>query len=68
VEDGAHVRAIPDRRAAIGTAVGEAGDADVVVIAGKGHEATQVVGSEEHPFDDRHVAYEETARMTEARR
>ena len=48
----------PDRGAAIAQAVAEAGPGDVVVIAGKGHEATQVVGDEQLAFDDRVVARE----------
>ena len=48
----------PDRRAAIGVALGAARPGDVVVIAGKGHEATQTVGSSVLPFDDRTVARE----------
>ncbi len=37
-------------------AIAEASPGDVVLIAGKGHEAVQVVGDEELPFDDREVA------------
>ncbi len=48
----------PDRRAAIARAIEAASDADVVVIAGKGHEATQEVAGVHHPFDDRLVAAE----------
>ena len=51
----------PDRRAAIRLAFGEARTGDVVLIAGKGHETTQVVGRRELPFDDRVVAREELA-------
>ena len=29
---------------------------DVIVIAGKGHEATQTIGTDARPFDDRLVA------------
>ncbi len=43
-----------DRRAAIEDAVAQAGAGDVVVIAGKGHETYQIVGSEVLPFDDLH--------------
>ena len=43
----------PDRRAAIALALGEAGAADVVVVAGKGHETTQTIGDQVLPFDDR---------------
>jgi UDP-N-acetylmuramoyl-L-alanyl-D-glutamate--2,6-diaminopimelate ligase len=46
----------PDRRAAIALALARAEPDDVVVIAGKGHETTQVVGTEVLPFDDRAVA------------
>ena len=47
---------IADRRAAIGKAIGEAGSDDVIVIAGKGHEAYQVVGDQIIHFDDREEA------------
>ncbi len=48
----------PDRRAAIGAALHAAQPGDVVVIAGKGHEATQTIGDSAFPFDDRVVARE----------
>jgi UDP-N-acetylmuramoyl-L-alanyl-D-glutamate--2,6-diaminopimelate ligase len=47
-----------DRRAAIAAAFSMAEAGDVVVIAGKGHEATQTIGTEVRPFDDRIVARE----------
>jgi UDP-N-acetylmuramoyl-L-alanyl-D-glutamate--2,6-diaminopimelate ligase len=43
----------PDRSQAIGLAVGMAGPGDVVVIAGKGHETSQVLAGGPVPFDDR---------------
>jgi UDP-N-acetylmuramoyl-L-alanyl-D-glutamate--2,6-diaminopimelate ligase len=43
----------PDRRAAIRAAIDGAIDGDVVVIAGKGHETTQIIAGVETPFDDR---------------
>jgi UDP-N-acetylmuramoyl-L-alanyl-D-glutamate--2,6-diaminopimelate ligase len=48
----------PDRRAAIAHALGAAEPGDVVVLAGKGHETTQIVGAQVLPFDDRAVAAE----------
>jgi UDP-N-acetylmuramoyl-L-alanyl-D-glutamate--2,6-diaminopimelate ligase len=47
---------IPDRRAAIRAALEWARPGDAVVIAGKGHEPYQIIGSEVLPFDDRAVA------------
>jgi UDP-N-acetylmuramoyl-L-alanyl-D-glutamate--2,6-diaminopimelate ligase len=48
----------PDRRQAIHLAIGMAGTGDVVVIAGKGHEDYQIVGTQRFPFDDRLEAAE----------
>jgi UDP-N-acetylmuramoyl-L-alanyl-D-glutamate--2,6-diaminopimelate ligase len=48
----------PDRRDAIETAMREARAGDLVLIAGKGHEDYQVIGTTKHPFDDRVVARE----------
>jgi UDP-N-acetylmuramoyl-L-alanyl-D-glutamate--2,6-diaminopimelate ligase len=45
-----------DRRAAIGRAIAMAGEGDVVLVAGKGHESTQDIGGVLHPFDDADVA------------
>lgn len=49
---------IPDRREAIRQALAEARPQDAVLVAGKGHETVQVVGTERHPFDDRMVIRE----------
>jgi UDP-N-acetylmuramoyl-L-alanyl-D-glutamate--2,6-diaminopimelate ligase len=46
----------PDRAAAIDWAIGRAGPGDVVLLAGKGHEATQTAGGRSWPFDDREQA------------
>lgn len=55
-ETGTEYLAISDRREAIGKAVSLAEEGDVVIIAGKGHETYQIVGSEKFHFDDREVA------------
>src|SRR5947199_296232 len=49
---------IMDRREAIRAALLEAKEGDTVVIAGKGHETYQTIGTTSHPFDDRVVARE----------
>ncbi len=62
----AEVLEIGDRRTAIREAVGRAAPGDIVLIAGKGHEAGQEVGGTVHPFDDREVAREELAGVGDA--
>jgi UDP-N-acetylmuramoyl-L-alanyl-D-glutamate--2,6-diaminopimelate ligase len=42
----------PDRRAAIRLAIGMARAGDVVLLAGKGHENYQIIGTTKHHFDD----------------
>ncbi len=55
---GTGVEIDPDRRAAIRRAVAVAGEGDVVVIAGKGHEQGQEIAGLIVPFDDRVVVRE----------
>ncbi|WP_312163014.1 UDP-N-acetylmuramoyl-L-alanyl-D-glutamate--2,6-diaminopimelate ligase [Phenylobacterium sp.] len=45
-------REVGDRREAIRAGVALMGPGDVLVVAGKGHEQGQIVGSTVHPFDD----------------
>ena len=53
----------PDRRRAIALAIEAAGEGDVVVIAGKGHEQGQELADRTVPFDDREVAREALRRL-----
>jgi UDP-N-acetylmuramoyl-L-alanyl-D-glutamate--2,6-diaminopimelate ligase len=53
IGDTSGVRIEVDRRTAIRRAIAEAAPGDVVVIAGKGHETYQIVGSAVQHFDDR---------------
>jgi UDP-N-acetylmuramoyl-L-alanyl-D-glutamate--2,6-diaminopimelate ligase len=55
---GANYRVEIDRRKAIRSALEEANEGDTVLIAGKGHENYQTIGTTSHPFDDRIVAKE----------
>ncbi|MBA3861622.1 MAG: hypothetical protein H0X56_06580 [Solirubrobacterales bacterium] len=56
---GSEAEAVLDRREAIARALEGAGDGDVVVIAGKGHEQGQeLAGGVKVPFDDVAVARE----------
>jgi UDP-N-acetylmuramoyl-L-alanyl-D-glutamate--2,6-diaminopimelate ligase len=52
-----------DRRAAIGRALELADDRSLILIAGKGHEATQTIGDRRIPFSDQVVIREEAGRM-----
>lgn len=44
-----------DRREAIAWALGQLGEGDVLLVAGKGHEDTQDIGGVRQPFSDRAV-------------
>jgi UDP-N-acetylmuramoyl-L-alanyl-D-glutamate--2,6-diaminopimelate ligase len=51
-------REVGGRREAIAAAIAEAGPDDIILLAGKGHEQGQVVGTRVLPFDDVTVARE----------
>ncbi|MCA1788413.1 MAG: hypothetical protein LC667_00770 [Thioalkalivibrio sp.] len=44
----------------------EAEAGDVVLIAGKGHETTQIIAGVEYPFSDRELAVQLTAGSVQA--
>ena len=52
-----------DRRAAIGLALELADDRSLVLVAGKGHEATQTIGDRKIPFSDQVVIRELAGRV-----
>jgi UDP-N-acetylmuramoyl-L-alanyl-D-glutamate--2,6-diaminopimelate ligase len=47
---------IPDRAKAIKMAISLAHSSDIILIAGKGHEDYQIIGTVKMPFDDRKIA------------
>ena len=59
--DGERLWVIDDRREAIGHAISQARDGDVILLAGKGPEQSIVVGTEARPWDDRTAAREALA-------
>jgi UDP-N-acetylmuramoyl-L-alanyl-D-glutamate--2,6-diaminopimelate ligase len=59
--DGERLWVIDDRREAIAHAIGLARDGDLLLLAGKGHEASIFYGIEKRPWDDRAVAREALA-------
>jgi UDP-N-acetylmuramoyl-L-alanyl-D-glutamate--2,6-diaminopimelate ligase len=52
------IKVEPDRRKAIELAVSTAGSDDIVLIAGKGHETYQIIGTQRFDFSDRDIAQE----------
>ncbi|HKE92303.1 MAG TPA: UDP-N-acetylmuramoyl-L-alanyl-D-glutamate--2,6-diaminopimelate ligase [Gemmatimonadales bacterium] len=49
---------VADRREAIALALSLAGPGDTVLLAGKGHETYQVIGTVKQPFDEREIIRE----------
>ncbi len=62
---GRNYRVVADRAEAIQLGINLAGDNDIVLIAGKGHEDYQEIAGEKFPFDDRDVAKMAERRKTE---
>lgn len=60
-------RIIPDRREAIFHAIAAAEPGDTVVIAGKGHEDYQIIGTRKYPLDDRQEAARALEQIMRAR-
>jgi UDP-N-acetylmuramoyl-L-alanyl-D-glutamate--2,6-diaminopimelate ligase len=58
---------VVNRREAIELAIKSAQAGDVIVIAGKGHENYQIIGTRVYPFDDRAVARELIKKLPNAR-
>jgi UDP-N-acetylmuramoyl-L-alanyl-D-glutamate--2,6-diaminopimelate ligase len=56
ITDDKNVEVIADRAAAIARAIASASANDAVIIAGKGHEDYQILGTEKIHFDDREQA------------
>lgn len=66
IEQGMHQdnhERIEDRRAAIERALSIANPADVIVLAGKGHEDYQIRGTEKLPFDEKVIVGELSAAL-----
>lgn len=64
IGDRGHVTVEPDRRKAIFASLKMAQPGDLVLIAGKGHESYQIIGSHKHYFDDREVAIQALVGVT----
>jgi UDP-N-acetylmuramoyl-L-alanyl-D-glutamate--2,6-diaminopimelate ligase len=58
IDSGVSYQRIADRRDAIEAAVAAAGRGDTILIAGKGHETSQIIGDEALPFNDMMVVRE----------
>lgn len=58
-QEGSDFLCIADRREAIATAFSRAQSGDTVLLAGKGHEQSIIIGRDKLPWDDRQVAREE---------
>ena len=57
-DDNGPFEIVPERREAIARALDLVGEGDFLLVAGKGHETMQILGTELHHFDDRTVVKE----------
>ena len=64
--NGSPFERMADRRDAIRYALAQGRAGDLVLLAGKGHERYQVIGTEREPFDERLIVEEELGRMGDA--
>ena len=55
----------PDRQAAIAAAIAQAASEDSILVAGKGHEDYQIIGTETRHFSDAEVIAEELAKAVQ---
>jgi UDP-N-acetylmuramoyl-L-alanyl-D-glutamate--2,6-diaminopimelate ligase len=67
IDDRSRVERISDRAMAIERALDGAGNGDIVLIAGKGHEDYQILGTERRHFNDSEVVREWNARTRDQR-
>ncbi len=63
-ERGATKTVEPDRKKAIRLAIEAAEKDDIVLIAGKGHETYQIIGTKKFHFSDREIAREYLKKRT----
>ena len=61
------VQIIPNRAEAIKTSISQANENDIILIAGKGHEDYQIIGTEKIPFSDKLHAQAALQRWQESR-
>jgi UDP-N-acetylmuramoyl-L-alanyl-D-glutamate--2,6-diaminopimelate ligase len=63
--DSAAISIEPDRRKAIELAIEAAEQNDIVLIAGKGHETYQIIGTQKFDFSDKEVALENLGKRSQ---
>lgn len=66
LDSGSRLSVEPDRTRAIALALAKAKPGDTVVVAGKGHERYQIIGTTRHRFDDADVIRKELSRLGHA--